>query len=145
MSAAYYAVFHFLVDEATRELLPQQTKALRHVVARTFVHTEMAEASKGFSKAYTKGISELHDSLRACIPSNVIEASVGSMCAAFADLQEARHKADYDLSRKLRRHEVLALVRQAQDSISSWRASSAHPSKQTYLVSLLLWKRMKRD
>jgi hypothetical protein len=145
VSAAYYALFHFLIGEASKELLPREAKALRSVVSRTFVHAEMAEASKAFSKAHAKGVLELHESLRASLRRAPVHACVASMSSAFADAQQARSKADYDLSRRVRKHEALAYVQQAEDEISSWRSSGTHPSKPAYLVSLLLWRKMKRD
>src|SRR6266540_2491289 len=51
VSSAYYALFHFLVDEACRAAIgmgPEQ-HALRAIVARAFEHTSMAKVSKGFA------------------------------------------------------------------------------------------------
>lgn len=147
VSGAYYALFHCLVSEATKALLGQSAgaKPRRHVVARTFAYVEMADASKSFSKAASRGLAELHDSLRRCIPDASIHSGVAEMCSAFVELQEARHKADYDLSRNLRRHECLELVQLAEDAISAWRGAVAHSSAGIYMLSLLLWRKMRKD
>ena len=50
ISAAYYAVFHYLVGEACRALIGSQHSqaAYRHVLGRAFVHNAMKLACKSF-------------------------------------------------------------------------------------------------
>ncbi len=147
VSGAYYALFHCLVADVTGLMLGQNKEAqpLRHVMARTFGHTEMAEASKSFSKAVSKGFVQLHDSIRDCIPSRAIHPGVATMCSAFVVLQEARHKADYDLSERLSRNECVAFVQRAEGAIQAWNAAARDPSARAYMLSLLMWKKMRRD
>lgn len=147
VSGAYYALFHCLVSEVTRTLLGQSpgAESRRHVMARAFAHVEMADASKSFSRAASRGVVELHDGLRRCIPEASIHWGVAEMCTAFVELQEARHKADYDLSQNFRRHECLELVQRAEDAITAWRGAIAHSSASAYTLSLLLWRRMRKD
>ncbi len=64
------------------------------------------------------------------------------MAAAFVDLQEARHGADYDLSKRLSRTDALTLVDLADRSMTSWPRGD--PSATCLLLALHSGARMKR-
>jgi len=51
VSAAYYAFFHFLIDEAIKLMLPGRNQALRDCLARTFKHKDMKEFAEIISKS----------------------------------------------------------------------------------------------
>ena len=94
-SAAYYALFHFLIDQATRQIIGSRAADAnqRHWLARAFKHNEMAEVSKSFGSGNLPRRAMFHTQ-----PIQVPK-SLRSIASAFLELQEARHEADYDLLR----------------------------------------------
>ena len=49
VSTAYYALFHLLIDEASRRVVADSGQPeLRCLVARAYKHSDMKEACKGF-------------------------------------------------------------------------------------------------
>ena len=54
--------------------------------------------------------------------------------------QEKRHLADYDPGQQFRRSDVLALIRDIEDAMSSFSKVQNLPETKFFLVSLLAWK-----
>jgi len=52
ISASYYALFHFLGEEITRQIIGagNDQSELRHFAARAFVHVRMKEVCQEFAK-----------------------------------------------------------------------------------------------
>ena len=112
VSSAYYALFHLLVDEATRRigLTGEAAKEHRRAIARGFSHTEMKRASAAFSSGNP------HPAL-----GNVtIPDDLETVATAFVELQEDRHEADYNVNRQFRKTEAVLRVEQAVDAIGAW-------------------------
>jgi hypothetical protein len=56
----------------------------------------------------------------------------------FSQLQEARHFADYNLTKDLDPAEALAQVKSAEEIFNTWPSIRAQQIAQAYLVSLLV-------
>src|SRR5690606_22225830 len=61
VSATYYALFHFLTDQATRTLMGAHAAPYRRVLVRAFVHSDMKAACTSFAggslkSAVSKGL-----------------------------------------------------------------------------------------
>ena len=94
-SASYYALFHLLVDEATNRMLPGVDRAsLRGCLARVFHHSDMKRVAQQFSSG---GVSPR---LSAGLNNLELQPELIGVAAAFVDLQQARHEADYDTARR---------------------------------------------
>lgn len=132
-SAAYYALFHLLIDQGSRFLIAgPQREALRHQVARSFDHGQVKRAAQAFA---TVGANA--SPWRAVLgapPSQPLT----SVALAFIELQEARHEADYDLARAFTRGEVEALLARAKAGFSHWHAVAGTAEADAFLVALLL-------
>lgn len=131
VSAAYYALFHLLVRDASRSLTRASDTRLRLLLPRAFGHEEMAQACRTFATAGKK------PAIMATIYSGlVIPAELSGVAQAFLDLQKARHDADYATHRSWTRTETLTEVERAEQAFSDWeqvrprskRAGSAVPS-----------------
>jgi hypothetical protein len=61
-----------------------------------------------------------------------------SVATAFADLQEARHQADYDVSEVLTRVDVLQKIALARQAFAAWQAIKGTPNAAVFLAALRL-------
>lgn len=136
VSSAYYAVFHLLIHEATRALVT--TDALRKLMSRSFVHSEMNKASKSFAGG------TLPQKFNTVVGGKAIPPNLRDVAQAFVDLQQARHEADYNLAKSFSRAEAQALVDQANQAFTDWQAVRSDDLARLYLVCLLLWDRWEK-
>jgi uncharacterized protein (UPF0332 family) len=91
VSAAYYAVFHAVVQAAVRAMIPARSE-LRSLVSRKFSHSTIKSAAQRTAEAIRRTQSQTNSAL------SPAEYHVLRLTNAFVDLQEARHKADYDVT-----------------------------------------------
>jgi uncharacterized protein (UPF0332 family) len=115
VSAAYYALFHLLVREASRSLARGADKRLRLLLPRAFVHEEMASACKTFAAS-----GKMPAIIASVYPGLVIPPEIASVAQAFVDLQKARHDADYATHRLWTRTMALSEVERAEQAFSDW-------------------------
>lgn len=131
VSAAYYAVFHLLASEGARLLAPSRPRGLRLQIQRGFSHREMRDVCRQFvagsPASPTRALSALP-----------IEPALRSVCETFVLLQDARHKADYDLTRAFDRLDVVNLIAAAQDAFGNWATVRSAPNASVFLAALLL-------
>lgn len=137
VSAAYYALFHLLVDDATRRLMGGANRAaLRSCLARAFNHGTMRTVAKQFAEG---GVSpKLMPGLNDEAPQN----ELARIASAFVDLQQQRHEADYDMNRRFTRIEVLSIIDDAERAFLDWRVVRGSAQADTFLVGLLAFDRM---
>src|SRR5439155_22861177 len=104
VSAAYYSLFHLLVDEATRMMFGSRPdyRKFRHAVARAFSHGSMAAACKSFQAG------TLPAGVTTVVAPLPIPPELRDLAAVFVKLQEERHRADYNLAEPFTRTQVLA-------------------------------------
>lgn len=81
VSTAYYALFHLLIGAAVRNWAPERH---RNVLARTFEHPKMKAACVGLTNRVKSG--------------EMLPSELSVVARAFINLQEQRHRADYDNS-----------------------------------------------
>jgi hypothetical protein len=140
VSSGYYAIFHFLIDEACNSFIGRSSErgALRGVVARAFQHGEMSRASASFAGA------RLPPRLARVLGHPEIGIELARLAGAFVEAQEKRHQADYNVLSTFIRQDVLTLLDRIESSIQGWEAVRSAPESQMFLVSLLFWNRMGR-
>jgi hypothetical protein len=144
VSAAYYALFHMLAEDAASQASPVAPTGLRIRVQRSFQHTTMKEAAKAFISAAKparnwKAPAPLDEFLTGP-PSPALEA----VAAAFIKLQDERHKADYDLTFQFDRSSVQALVREADEAFQIWATIRGSNESRVFLAALAFWKNWMR-
>jgi len=137
VSAAYYALFHLILDEGAKQFTVDAD--LRLLVRRAFVHGEMKKAAKTLSSG---GVLPAHV---ANIYGGTIPIELRRIAAAFVILQDARHDADYNLGEVFNRADVRAYVDLSETSFADWTAVKARPADRAavelFLASMLLWDR----
>jgi uncharacterized protein (UPF0332 family) len=139
ISSAYYALFHLLVDEACRvQVGAQHNQApYRQVLGRAFVHTVMKEACKSFGggtlkKGVAKGLPA-----RFAVPGEIRD-----LAWTFVDLQEWRHVADYDLTERFKRSDVLSLINEVERRLQAFTRLASSDEKRFFLACLWAWKEL---
>ncbi|MFH1469627.1 MAG: hypothetical protein ABIO70_34900 [Pseudomonadota bacterium] len=138
VSAAYYAVFHMLIDAASRFVVRGSNRPeLRRAVTRAFDHGEMKSAANSF-----KG-GTLPSVLQGAVP-GPIPLELRRLCVTFIDLQQTRHEADYDLTRVFGRREAQDLVTKAEQAFQDWSKVAGTHAADAFLVALLLRKKLER-
>jgi hypothetical protein len=139
VSAAYHAVFHLLIEEASNRIVKDAN--LRCLVSRAYSHGGMNKAAKCFAPGGNLP-DHITTSFAGTLPT--IPAEIRTVARAFKDLQQARHEAEYDLSKSLTRADVIAHVTNARRAFTEWQAVRNRPADRVavelFLSSLLLWE-----
>lgn len=130
VSAAYYALFHALVAEASGVLAPSQPDTLRARIGRTFNHADMKKACVAFSSG------NLPDATRALVNAP-IRQDIRTVARTFSELQEARHTADYDTLASLSKADVLTKLSEVEQSLGILVSIRGAPDAHVFLASLL--------
>lgn len=138
VSAAYYALFHLLIDASSRLVVRGADRAgLRIAVSRAFNHAEMKTAAKSFQGG------TLPSTLRGVVV-GAPPSALQRLCATFIDLQQARHEADYDLARVFTRNDAQDLVSRAEQAFGDWETVKGTAIGDVFLVTLLLRQKLDR-
>ncbi len=139
VSSAYYALFHLLVDEASRvQLGAQHNQApYRQVLGRAFVHGVMKDACKSF------GGGSLKKGVARGLPAGfAIPAEIRELALTFVYLQERRHVADYDLTERFKRSDVLWLISEVERGVQAFSQLAPSTEKRFFLACLWAWKEL---
>ena len=137
ISTAYYALFHLLVNEAVRLLIKGgDRKALRQTLSRAFVHSQMKDVSQQF------GRNQVSDKFLPALNGMTLQPELISVAKTFVDLQQARHEADYDVSRDFPKQDCLDLVGRVEKAFSGWRQVRGSLQSEVFLVAMLAQKQI---
>lgn len=143
ISAAYYAVFHFLVHESTCAQFGSShaQRAYRDVLARAYSHTAMRSACNSFSSG------NLKESVIKGLPRDsggrfAISMPIQELAAMFSEVQQKRHLADYDRSERFARADVLTLIEDLRKSITAFASLEGSDTKRFFLACLWAWKEL---
>lgn len=136
VSAAYYALFHYLVDKSARQILGTAHEKLpyRNVLARAYSHSDLKRACKAFSGG------TLTSSISKSLPDFKVPAEVKALAQALVDLQDQRHTADYDLSATFSRSTCSPLVKQVDAAITGFERMSNTNEKAFFLACLWAYR-----
>lgn len=133
VSAAYYALFHLLTHEAARQAVAGTGRvALRQTVHRAFKHGDMKTVAMQFAAGRPDG------RWNAALSNATVSPDLQTVADTFVVLQQARHRADYDVSRAFRRGEAVAYVEQAEEAFRAMRRARGSSSCDVFLTALLL-------
>ncbi|WP_437837184.1 hypothetical protein [Sorangium sp. So ce1153] len=142
VSTAYYALFHLLIRSSVSAQVgfgPTTThREIGETVVRWFTHTRMAEVCGLFAGP------TVPSKLRKVLPkgpqgaaSVAASAALQGVARAFLDLQQARHDADYDPSKRFTRQGVLTHVGQAEQAFKDWDVAISDPFRPVFLLLML--------
>ena len=135
ISTAYYALFHFLIQETMSNFVSDP--ALRAKVGRAFQHGAMRSVCDKYNPKVDKQTGNFIVPEGNGFPSQVIASEVRTVAATFVALHEARETADYDDAAAVRHTEALTAVRQVEDAFGAWLTVQSESSAVTFLQELL--------
>jgi len=140
VGATYYALFHALIGASCAELVGSGTnqRGLRALPARGYSHTEMERASRAFAQ----GRNGLPHGLRTILGESEITTPLRDLAKLLQLVQEARHKADYDLTVGWQRSGVIARITAVASCLEYLRRARTANDLRIYLVSILVWNRI---
>ena len=147
VSTAYYALFHLIIEDSANTLAPSSPAGLRRVIERAFQHGQMKTACKKFLEADIARQKGHQTALPAGVESIItfpLNPDLTNVLIAFVDLQEARHKADYDLSDQWNRLDVLDKILMARQAFAAWSNVRRTPNAAVLMSALLFSKEWHR-
>lgn len=129
VSTAYYALFHLLTQAGAARVT--RTASLRPLVCRSFEHQAMKSASRMFVDGKLNPVLQ---SLLRTVPDDL-----AMVAKALYDLQEARHRADYDTRGEMNftRQDVSEYVRRTREAFDAWERVRTDPAAEIYLLAML--------
>ena len=143
VSTAYYAAFHYLVHETCCVQIGSSyaQAAYRHTLGRAFTHAVMKQACSSFRGGTLK------DSVIKGLPRDAngrypIPQEIQNLAAAFVELQDKRHLADYDRTERFKRADVLTLIQLAKNEVAAFAALAMSDDKRFFLACLWAWKEL---
>lgn len=135
VSAAYYALFHLLVDDAVCRMVAAHP--LRDCLRRAFDHGTMRKVAQQFAA------SSVAPRLTPGLQGERLQPELEMVAATFVDLQHARHEADYNTAWRSTRPDALGLIEQTEDAFACWRNVRRTPQADTFLIGLLVYDKMR--
>jgi len=139
LSPAYYGLFHTLTTAGSM-LFSAGEDALRFQAARAFSHTAMRKVCDAYVRSPQRPFPP---ALQHLCPQPPDPRLIG-IAAAFADLQDGRHAADYDLPVQIEFKYAAQLVTAAEAALADFDAIQSLPETTVFLTALLLADRWTR-
>ena len=137
ISASYYALFHLLVDEATKLMLSGNVRSpLRDSLARAFHHSTMKQTAVAFTRR------SIPPRLASGLNRQQVQQPLIDVATAFVQLQNARQDADYNRALRFTRRETLDLADLADQAFRNWRQVRGSLPADTFLTGLLTYRHM---
>jgi hypothetical protein len=127
ISTSYYALFHFLLEEAGLRLIGSHNdlRRRRRVLARNFTHTGIKTALDKI-RGITVDASVEEFLRRPGDPPGRLQppAFAQDIATAFADAQVKRHDADYDLNKAMSVTDARLIRLRVRMAIKAWRSAT---------------------
>lgn len=132
ISSAYYGVFHFALTELADEFVGRTKRGTRlyELVYRSVDHSAFRSLCDELAK------SSPRPKYLPYLPANGIGTNIQSFAAAASDLQQKRHRADYDPTPRFKQSDAQLVITAARRSVS--RFSRASPERRKAFLTLLL-------
>lgn len=142
ISAAYYAIFHYLTEYAARHLIGSCPQEIQNEIRRSWSHGEISQLATTVMERATT----LQHAPAAGVPANLeklgplldVAAKDGALVDSlrlFNDLQEQRHSADYDHGAKFAKGDLVQAC--ASACLARKRLRNAAPAAREAFFTLL--------
>ncbi len=142
ISAAYYALFHEVVDTVAGSVLSgaDSQGPIGARLRRTVTHGAVKTAAQWFLSRQFPPVLAVMRGATSGPPQPLVD-----VCRRLVELQEERHTADYDLAQSLTRADTLRLVSDAANAVSLLRTLGPSPDRTIFLLGCLLGDRLTKN
>ena len=132
MSAAYYALFHFVTTSLADEFVGMihRSSARYSLVYRSVDHRALRELCTSLAKTTPP------QKLMPFLPARSIERNLVVFANSVTDLQDQRHRADYDPRARYRTAEVATIIETGRSGVRRFQHSS-DATRRSFLTLLL--------
>lgn len=138
VSAAYYAAFHLLVDDGARILASGTGDAnIRAMLTRCFTHEEMKSVCQEIANARWPHRAQSHAGAL------TIPQELQDIAGTFVQLQQYRHRADYDTVQSYKRSQVSDYLDATESLFEDWRRVRSQPAAKMFLAILFAFRKIK--
>jgi hypothetical protein len=120
VSAAYYALYHGVARATAEHLLPNGSEEDHLRITRLFRHNAFKGVCAQIASRKGARSNEYLDAISIRLRSTPLLA----VAVVFCDLQEARHRADYDHFETFSKPSTVALIADARNALQTLEASS---------------------
>ena len=149
-STAYYSLSHFISAKVAKSLVgsANDSAEIRAWLSRALEHGTMSKVCKFFgdqkpSKDPKRETEFQRFSAKLKIAS---DPNLETIALTFVDLQQLRHRADYDLSEPITRAEAKKVAKEARNALKLWDTCEHSSPKllQVFCLSLLNWNSLSK-
>jgi uncharacterized protein (UPF0332 family) len=135
ISTAYYALFHFMSDKVTGKLVGTTSDMAdgRAWLGRGLAHRTMKNTCKLFANPNHPDFQALRNQL--ALPQ---DADLTVIADAFVNLQESRHRADYDLSTPVTRSDAEFAIGKVRWVFARWNQMEGRNPKLVLIFAVSL-------
>lgn len=132
ISAAYYAVFHYIVTAAADEFVGKTKRGVNRytLVYRSIDHRALRELCNEAKK------QQLPLKFQKYVPATGFGPNIQAFASAVVELQEKRHAADYDPSIQIKTSDASLAIATARSAIRRFERAGAQRRK-AFLTLLL--------
>lgn len=151
ISTTYYALFHFILDEASSRVVGagNDLRVRRRILTRTLTHTGVKIALDKVRGASADGsVADFLRQVGSHAANVAVPAFVQNIAKAFADAQAKRHDADYDLNKSLSEADARLLHARVRRVIAAWRGATSKSDrdfKHALCILMLLKGKLRTD
>lgn len=135
ISAAYYALFHQLIDDTTFSHVSSRPTSLRQACGRSISHQGMKKACQSILNSEKSKRKPSIDLLARPLDGDLI-----FVMNAFVELQDARHDADYNTIFPITRSNATKSVTIAEEAYFKWRGPVAGSDNGKVLMAAFIYK-----
>jgi hypothetical protein len=142
LSTAYYALFHFVLEEATKDLVGTHNdlRRRRRTLGRVFTHSGIKNAFDKISgSSVDLSVAELLRPRRLSSARFAAPSFARELARTFADLQAKRHEADYDLNTPIGAADAHLAITRVIRVVGAWRAADTQGDRDfKHALSMLM-------
>ena len=133
ISAAYYAVFHYILTKAADQCVGAANRGTKNysLVYRSVDHRALRDLCMETKKSTPSAKYIKH------IPDSGFGPNIPAFASALVELQEKRHSADYDPAYRVKTSDARLAIAQARSAIARFENSKDYRKRS--FVSLLLF------
>ncbi len=136
VSSAYYSAFHAVSLATTLQLAPQSSSEDRYRLSRSIDHGRLAEVCGWVRGQKGDGAGKQH--VQAIVSDLRLNPAMQELATHIAELQEARHQADYDHLYVVGKAMALTHVAQASEVLKLLDKHQSDADLQSFLALVAL-------